>query len=698
MLQESGSVAVKNDESEVFAVYSRGIRAVPNLASFLGREIMYGRFRLFARKKVLGVVVWGKKATAERIKALVSHTGTQIIHLEDGFLRSVGLGVSGAPPVSLVVDDLGIYYDGTTASRLERIIEEEDFSDDEIEAATVAIGLVKKHGLSKYNNAAPLVMKPKASRRVLVVDQTVGDMSVALGGGGKESFDRMLAAALAENYGSELWLKVHPDVIVGKRQGFFDIDQLTALGIRVISDECCPMALVKEFDKVYVVTSQLGFEALLQNREVVVFGTPWYAGWGVTDDRHPGMPTLRMRRTRNRTIHELFAAAYFRYSRYIRPATGAPGDIWDAIDWLARNKKINMETHGIFFCVGMSLWKRAIVAPFLSSPAVQLRFVRKLSRADLAGLPAQGCIVIWGSRDLHLAREAEEAGIPILRLEDGFIRSTGLGSDLYAPLSLVVDGPGMYYDPFSRSRLEQMLSTVEVDELQRSRAQRLREKLVDQKISKYNVGMPFRLDPASSGRKIILVPGQVEDDASIIAGSPFVRCDIDLLRLVRASVPDAWIVYKPHPDVVAGNRRGGVLGSLVDLADQVVLDANISDCIAAVDEVHTMTSLAGFEALLFGKRVHCYGGPFYAGWGLTEDHFELPHRLRRLSLDELVYVALCEYPRYRLPGVQGFCAVEDVVNHLAQRRHDMPRWPSRGIIAKQLRKVRQLARALVAGQ
>ena len=36
-----------------------------------------------------------------------------------------------------------------------------------------------------------------------------------------------------------------------------------------------------------------------------------------------------------------------------------------------------------------------------------------------------------------------------------------------------------------------------------------------------------------------------------------------------------------------------------------------------VDEVHTLTSLTGFEALLRGIEVHAYGGPFYAGWGLT---------------------------------------------------------------------------------
>ena len=72
----------------------------------------------------------------------------------------------------------------------------------------------------------------------------------------------------------------------------------------------------------------------------------------------------------------------------------------------------------------------------------------------------------------------------------------------------------------------------------------------------------------------------------------------------------------------------------------------MGDLLMAVDEVHVLTSLAGFEALLRGKSVTCYGLPFYSGWGLTEDVVPNPRRNRRLSLDELVAGALIEYPVY----------------------------------------------------
>ncbi|MCY1365408.1 Capsule polysaccharide biosynthesis protein [compost metagenome] len=240
-----------------------------------------------------------------------------------------------------------------------------------------------------------------------------------------------------------------------------------------------------------------------------------------------------------------------------------------------------------------------------------------------------------------------------------------------------------------------MLAGVELDAGQHARAARLRATLVEKKISKYNVGHSFALAPQSAGRRVLLVPGQVEDDASIRSGSPLVQRNLDLLLKVRVGNPGAWIVYKPHPDVVAGNRRGGIAeADLTGLADQVADEANISACLAVADEVHTMTSLTGFEGLLFGKKVYCYGAPFYAGWGLTVDHIPLPHRRRRLSIEELVFVALCQYPRYRLPGVDGFCAVEDVIDYLAATLPNSGNAVGSGWLARQWRKAQQLARAL----
>ncbi|MCT9114960.1 capsular polysaccharide biosynthesis protein [Cupriavidus gilardii] len=677
-------------------VLSRGLARIAHLSSFVEAEVT--RVRGFGMRvaRLDAVAGWGRRAPAESARAYARKNGIdRYLCLEDGFLRSTGLGVAGAPPLSIVVDELGIYYDASTISQLEEIIQRAGQSEVLLANARKAIDLIRRNKLSKYNSAPPHILPPSLSgKRVLLIDQTAGDMSVKCGGADADTFAAMLSAAIQEHPDTEIWVKTHPDVIAGKKRGYLASIACTAR-VRLLAIDCCPMTLIEQFDHVYVVTSQMGFEALMLGKTVTVFGQPWYAGWGLTDDRHPGMAKLRRRRSVPRTLEQLFAAAYLQYARYIEPATGRPGTIFDVIDWLARNKTIDNESRGTNVCVGMSLWKRTIVRPFLTTPSSRVQFVRSLDVEDLEALPDGSRIVLWGSHHSDLARQATSLGIPVMRIEDGFVRSNGLGSDLYGPLSLAIDGPGIYYDPFSRSKLESLLASAVLDDEQRERAAALRKMLVQQKISKYNVGRPFQLNPESRGRRVLLVPGQVEDDASIAAGSPIVKSNRDLLLMVRKANPNAWIIYKPHPDVVAGNRRGQMpLDQLQGIADEVAANASIADCIVAADEVHTMTSLAGFEALLFGKQVHCYGGPFYAGWGLTIDHLALPHRQRQLTLDELIYVTLCQYPRYRLPGVDGFCSAEDVVLHIAQRRKSSPANMGSNWIIRQWRKACQLVRVV----
>jgi capsular polysaccharide export protein len=210
----------------------------------------------------------------------------------------------------------------------------------------------------------------------------------------------------------------------------------------------------------------------------------------------------------------------------------------------------------------------------------------------------------------------------------------------------VLDEEGIYFDPARPSALERLLNAAQFSPDIVERAAHLRNRIVQLRLTKYNTQTHATLDiPAAAGRRIILVPGQVEDDASIRLGCAGVRTNIGLLKAVRERNPQAYIIFKPHPDVLSGNRRGRVAGT-AELCDQIVESISIPACLEAVDEVHTMTSLVGFEALLRGLPVVAYGLPFYAGWGLTEDLLPIPRRKRRLRLDELVAGTLLLYPRY----------------------------------------------------
>jgi capsular polysaccharide export protein len=183
-------------------------------------------------------------------------------------------------------------------------------------------------------------------------------------------------------------------------------------------------------------------------------------------------------------------------------------------------------------------------------------------------------------------------------------------------------------------------------------------------VTKYNLGRRRPVWTAPAGKQIVLVPGQVADDASIRLGTRAIGTADALLREVRRLRPDAFVVYKPHPDVLSGNRNG--LIDAQQLADIVDTEADLLSLVDVADEVHTLSSLAGFDALLRGKAVFTYGLPFYAGWGLTHDALApVPWRHRTLTLDMLCAGVLLRYPLYWDWRTRLFTTPEAVVEQLA---------------------------------
>lgn len=640
---------------------------------------------------------WGRKRSGRLALRLADAFGGSCTLLEDGFLRSFLPGRECAG-FSVVVDEQGIYYDATRPSALEHMLQGDvDLlcpSQEEVLRARAALAVSR---LSKYNHAPPLRLdrlRPHDTRRVLVIDQTAGDLSVSLGSASAESFTAMLAAARAENPDATIYVKTHPEVSAGRKGGYLvDVreDQRTV----VLREAIDPVSLIERMDHVYVVTSTMGFEALLAGKRVTCFGMPWYAGWGATDDR-----VSCLRRTCKRSVDELFAAAYLQYSRYLDPVTHQRGTIFDVIDWLTRQKEMAARYSGRMICVGFRRWKAANIEPMLSLFSGRVKFVKDAAAAAALAPAGADCLIHWGREaPAGLPELAQRCGVRMLRMEDGFVRSVGLGSDLIRPLSLVLDERGIYFDPGQESDLEHLLNTRAFDDGDRARASAVRAFIVAHGITKYNIEPRARADWPHGGRTVVLVPGQVEDDASIRFGCEGVRTNLDLLRAARSAHPDAFIVYKPHPDVMSGNRKGSVaLRAAAEVADHIETQLSVVSCIDACEVVHTMTSLTGFDALLRGKRVVVYGRPFYAGWGLTEDVLPVPRRQRRLELDELVAGALLHYPFYWDWELKGYTTCEAVLRRLAETRDALEASGGLaklrvGYVRRQLRKVRVLARA-----
>jgi capsular polysaccharide export protein len=601
------------------------------------------------------VLVWGRSPIAGRGEAWAARHHAPLWRAEDAFLRSVKPGRLGGKTLGLILDPTGgVHYDSAAPSRLETILSTDALDDPHLlQRARDNMARIQTLHLSKYNmhpNGAPHLFAEQAGF-VLVVDQTRDDASIRHGGASAQTFQDMLARARADHPDANIVIKSHPETQLGLRPGHFGAGD-AGPHVQLWTEPISPWHLLSGAKAVYTVSSQLGFEAILAGHRPSVFGQPFYAGWGLSRDENP-VP----RRKRVLTPDQLFAAAMLLAPLWYDPCRDRLCPLEDVIDQLEAETRAYRQDHSGYVASGISLWKRPHFQRFFGREH-RLTFI---DNADLAAGTANAArqpLMVWGTRDLS----SRPHGPPILRVEDGFLRSRGLGADLVPPLSLVMDAMGMYYDPSRPSEFE-LLMRVNLSQDAHARSLRLIARLRDAGLSKYNLGA-LPLPPLPEGRRI-LVPGQVEDDASIRLGAGDIRTNLDLLRATRAENPDAVIVYKTHPDVVAGLRPGAVEAS--SLADLMLTDADPVALINEVDEVWTMTSTLGFEALIRGKKVTCTGMPFYAGWGLTRDVLPAPDRRRTASprdLVHLVHAALIAYPRYHDPVSDLPCPPEVIVDRL----------------------------------
>ena len=649
-----------------------GVRSIgvafrgPRLETFLG-----GRYRfeflppgVAPHRGIDGLAGWGIKGTA---MGEARRRGLPYLALEDGFLSTAGMGGRGDPNLSLSADRLGMHYDASRPSEIEQLIQSgPPLTPEEANDARQLIALMRQANLGKYNAAPDLAPDDPVlagGPPVIVVDQIAGDKSVAAGGCGPETFERMLDAAIAENPGARVIARVHPVEGRGSRRGHLR-PLARARGIEIFDRNVSWMSLARHARRIYVATSLAGLEGLIAGAPVTCFGLPIYAGWGLTRDR-----LASARRTARPSLEQLVGAIYLRYLRYLSPLDGGPCGALDVARLLAARRRRDAETEGLTHLLGVHRWKDFHVEPFLKGRRSELTYTMHAEVALERQRQRGGRIVVWASREPDgLAERCAAQGAPLVRMEDGFIRSVGLGANLAPPSSLVLDHRGIYYDPGRPSDLEHILQTARFTPEMLQQAAELRALIIKAGLSKYNVGATEvdELFAGAGARRRVLAPGQVANDASVVRGGGRITGNLELLIAARESRPDAFIVYKTHPDVEAGLRPGAIdRAEVLKYADTIAYKASISSLLDRVHEVHTLTSLSGFEALLRELEVVTYGLPFYAGWGLTEDRERCERRQRQLKLDELIAGALVLYPRYVHRPSLAPCDAADVAQQLA---------------------------------
>lgn len=598
-----------------------------------------------------GYVGWGRRPSGRRALSLAGRAGLPVVTLEDGFLKSYAPG--GAEPAhSFVADRTGVYFEPLKPNDLSGLIDASDAIDPS--RAEQAIDFIRRNRLSKYNNSPLKGLAEAGLGRgpyIVLVDQVAGDASIVGAGANDGAFAAMLRHALDHYPGREIVVRTHPAAAGASLL----LAAARTIGAEVVTPpRMNPWPLLDGAEAVYTISSQLGFEALMAGCRVHMFGVTYYSHRGLTED-HARPDLVRSART----LGQIFHAAFIGYSKYLDLHDRRPVEIETALDQLLVVREQRERIVRRVYTYGLSPWKRRAMTPFLIGPEGPPVHCRTRRMAERKAEAKAGQIAVWG------ASKPMSDRVPTIRFEDGFIRSRGLGVNLSLPCSLAMDGPHVYFDARGESALEALLATHAFPEDLLARSRALIDLVVARGVSKYNLHTRFEAPSVETGRLKILAPGQVEKDASIKFGSPDVKSNRDLVARIRRLYPDAFIVYKEHPDVTAGLRSGGDTPRGADL---IVTEGDIKHWIAWADRLETMTSLAGFEALIRDKPVGVHGLPFYAGWGLTEDHMPIERRRRRLTVEMLAAATLILYPLYVHPLSGMPCSPEALVEEIALGR------------------------------
>ena len=225
LLEQTQSKNNPADSSTAIGSFSLGIRFKSNLSGLLGGVTPHYLPLHPSLRKLDAVLGWGYRGKSRFAESFARRRGLPFIRLEDGWIRSLGLQGRWGKTLSIVCDDLGIYYDATRPSRLEKLIVEGGFDEQTLELARALRERITRLRISKYNHA-PAAPELPAGPKVLVVDQTFGDLSIKHGLADEHSFHHMLECALLEHPESTIYLKVHPQVVAGRRRGHFDLNSL----------------------------------------------------------------------------------------------------------------------------------------------------------------------------------------------------------------------------------------------------------------------------------------------------------------------------------------------------------------------------------------------------------------------------------------------------------------------------------------
>lgn len=641
-------------------VFSWKLKKVLQKSGLFSSKICY--FSI-CRKGIASVLCW-KYNRKKSINYAKKHN-IPLIQIEDAFVGYLENTQGKMVNIGMYYDITGgVYYSSDEENIITHTLKNKEYTQDDLKNAGKLIEKIVKNKITKYNKILQPSFKPhKNCAKILVIDQVYNDASIKCNNHGLQEFQAMYNSAIQKANGKKIYIKTHPN-----GNGYLHRIAKENEAI-MLTDDYNIFDILQYTDEVYTVSSQAGFEALLAGKKVYTFGTPFYSGYGLTIDN-----TTTKRQ--NYTIEELFFASYIKACRYF--IVKIECNLNEIIDVIITHKNLAIKNRTIqkMYFYQIPLWKMYTLKSFIFQKNVQIVRVKNFKEIQKKSFTKGDKIILWGFKAScnKIYQYAKENNISIITFEDGFIRSVGLGSDFVPPYSLVMDSKGIYYNPKKTSQLEHIiLHNQTITPEQKERVENFIVLYKEMQISKYNIVQQntqeekdFILQRANK-KKIILITGQVSDDMSIIYGATKIQNYSHLVREVRKNNPSAFIIYKHHPDVIASNRNGYIESEyLLQYVDCITQNLTSIDAIQIADEIHTITSTIGFEALLYGKKVVHYGMPFYGGYGFTDDKSEIRNKRNVVDFNTFCYAALFLYPYYTQNGLKIALTPEIVIKLLAQ--------------------------------
>ncbi|MCP0914814.1 hypothetical protein NKV53_10805 [Legionella sp. 27cVA30] len=234
---------------------------------------------------------------------------------------------------SILIDDLGYYYETTRPTRLQQLLNgNQELTRTQENYAKSCMKQIINNDLLSFSKNTQEILGRAGAAKILLIDEAMRAPHLAGGLANKDTFKNMLLEAL-QCYPDHDILIYYPQEGRGERHFYnkaFLLPYLKEHKNIFMLAPCYPFQVIlKHVEEVFVVTANKGFEAVYSGKKVTCFGAPFYSNWGLTHDK-----VKLANHIRQRGILDVFYFAYIVLSRYYHPVLEKKCQLHELLDYI----------------------------------------------------------------------------------------------------------------------------------------------------------------------------------------------------------------------------------------------------------------------------------------------------------------------------------------------------------------------------